>query len=311
MRLLQGSRVLDRGDGTLQVGVRAPVVLAHLTYDERRFVERLETARTISSRDRTRFASLVAILESGGALELDAPSAPSPTVAINDAGPLGLGVALALARSGWAIRFVDEGPAAASPPDTYAPGGLASTRQAAAADTVTRAIPGADVRVGAPAADAWVLVSHGAAALDVAAGLMAGDVPHLFVVTDELGAEVGPFVVPGDGACGMCAGYARATADPAWPLLALQLRVPSVAPPKASADVVASAVGIAGGALAAWRASSADRGATGAWLNRSWVIAAGVPPVTRDLVPAVDCGCGAAGPVGDEVAARRARFPGA
>jgi len=304
MRLRQGTRVLDRGDGTLQVGVRAPVVLASLTPEQRRFVELLETAHTITPHERSRFAPLVHVLDDAGLLT-PARSTPQPhTAAINDAGPVGVNVAIALARAGWAIRLVDDGPAAASPRNTYAPGGLASTRQAAAADTIARLVPGTDVRVGAPRADVWVLVSHGAAALDLAVALMASDTPHLFVIADERGAHVGPLVFPGEGACGMCAGHERAAADPAWPILSLQLRAPAVAPPHMSADVAASVSGLACGALGAWRSGDAR-----AWLNRTWVVTTNAPPVSRSLTAAVDCGCGAAGPVGDELAARRARFP--
>lgn len=305
MRLRRGTRVLDRGDGTLQVGLRAPVLLASLTPEQRLFIERLETANVITPHEGSRFAPLVRALDDAGLLTPARATEPHRTAALNDAGPVGVSVATALARAGWAIRLVDEGPAAASPPHTYASGGLSSTRQAATADTIARLVPGADVRVGAPRADAWVLVSHGAAALDLAMGLMASDTPHLFVVTDELGAEVGPLVIPGAGACGMCAAYERSTADPAWPLLSLQLRAPAVAPPHSPPDVVASVSGLACGALGAWRAGDAR-----AWLNRSWIVTADAPPVSRWLPPTSDCGCGAAGRVGDEVAARRARYPG-
>lgn len=329
MRLRQGARVLDRGEGTLHVGVRPPLIVGPLTAPERRFLERLETAHHITRGERSRFAPLIALLADADLFE--PPAAPARTVAINDAGPVGLGVAMALARAGWAVRFVDEGPASASPPHTYPAGTLAATRQAAAADTVARLNHGTDVRVGAPHADAWVLISHGAAALDEAVGLMARDIPHVFAVIDERGAEVGPLVMPGAGACGMCAGIERAALDPAWPVLSLQLRAQGVSPPRAAPDVIATLSGLACGALGAWR-GSADRepraagdrragagagagaggegisGAALAWLNRVWVVTADSPPVSRALTPAVDCGCGAAGPIGDEVAARRARF---
>jgi len=280
-------------------------MLASLSPKQRLFVERLETSHVITPLELVRFAPLVRTLDDAGLLTPARAEQPPRTAALNDGGPAGMGIATALARSGWAIRLIDEGPAAASPRGTYAPAGLSSTRQAAAADTVARLVPGADVRVGAPHADVWVLISYGAAALDLAVGLMASDTPHLFVIADERGAEVGPLVIPGEGACGMCAGYARTAADPAWPVLSLQLRAPAVNPPHTSPDVAASISGLACGALGAWRSGDA-----GAWLNRTWVVTADSPPVSRALPPAPDCGCGAAGPVGDEVAARRARFPG-
>lgn len=301
MRLRHGSRVLDRGDGTVQVGLRSPVVFSGLSAEQRRFVERLETAKSVTNRARAPFEQIVSRLEDAGLLA-ERP-AERRTVALNDAGPIGLSIGIALARAGWAVRFEDDAPASASPPHTYAHGTLATTRQSAAADTVARLVPGTDVRVSAARADAWVLVSHGAPAIDVALAFMAADTPHLFVVTDERGAKVGPFAVPGEGACGLCDGLARAAVDPAWPRLALQLRAPTMVPPSADADVAASIAGLVCGALGAWRA-----GDPRAWLDSVWSLTTEAPPVSRAVAPDADCGCGAAAPVGDELAARRSRF---
>ncbi|NTV38733.1 MAG: hypothetical protein HGA51_02070 [Demequinaceae bacterium] len=302
MRLRQGSRVLDRGDGTVQVGLRSPIVLSGLSVEQRRFVERLETARWITPRSSARFADIVSRLDDAGLLAHT--PIESRSVALNDAGPLGVNVGVALARAGWAVRFEDDAPASASPPHTYAPGTLATTRQSAAADAVGRLVPGADVRVGAALSDAWVLISHGAPALDAALALMSMDTAHVFVVTDEFGATVGPFTVPGDGACGLCDGLARAAADPAWPRLSLQLRAPSVSPPTTGPGVTASVAGLVCGALGAWRAGDAR-----AWVNGVWTLTEDAPPASRALAPDAECGCGAAAPVGDELAARRAKFP--
>jgi len=302
MRLRHGSRVLDRGDGTIQVGLRSPVVFSGLSAAQRRFVERLETSQWVTARSSAPFEDIVARLEDAGLIE--DPPAERRIVAINDAGPLGVNVGVALARAGWGIRFEDDARASASPPHTYAPGTLAATRQAAAADSVGRLVPGADIRVGVARADAWVLVSHGAPAIDAALALMASDTPHIFVVTDERGATVGPFAMPGQGACGLCDGLARAAEDPAWPRLSLQLRAPSVAPPTAKADVAASVAGLVCGALGAWRA-----GDSRAWLDCTWSLTDDAPPVCRNVAPDAECGCGAAAPVGDELAARRAKFP--
>ncbi len=294
--------MLDRGDGTIQVGLRSAVVFSGLTPTQRRFVERLETAQSVMARSSAPFGDIVSRLEDADLLAH--PPAERRTAALNDAGPVGVNVGIALARAGWTVCFVDDAPASASPPHTYAPGTLATTRQSAAADAVARLVPSAVVRVGTSRADAWVLISHGAPAIEPALLLMASDTPHIFVVTDERGATVGPFAVPGEGACGLCDGLTRATADPAWPHLALQLRAPSVAPPTADADVVASIVGLVCGALGAWRA-----GDSRAWLDNTWTLTADAPPVSRNVAPQAECGCGAAMPVGDELAARRAKFP--
>lgn len=49
------------------------------------------------------------------------------------------------------------------------------------------------------------------------------DVPHLPIVSLDRGIEIGPFVEPGDGPCLTCVDLARTDADPAWPVVAMQL----------------------------------------------------------------------------------------
>ena len=301
MRLRDGVRVLDRGDGTLQVGVRVGVVLPGLTAAQRRFVERLEGGREVTQTERRTHAGLISLLDEAGLFA--APAQRAASVAIDDGGPVGIAVGAALARAGWAVRYTDSGIAAGSPPHTYPPDAVASTRQAAAAATVEGMVHGADVRVGAFGIDVWVLVSSGAANLAAAVPHMAADVPHLFVVADEDGVVVGPLVLPGEGACGTCAGLARVARDPSWPTLALQLGAGPATPARAEPDVTAQAAGLVTGALQAWR-----RGDANPWLNRVWVLTASAPPMVQAALAEPTCGCGAAGPVGDELAARRARF---
>ncbi len=59
---------------------------------------------------------------------------------------------------------------------------------------------------------------------------LAADVPHLAVVFDERGSEIGPFVRPGAGPCLRCVHLARRDADAAWPAISAQLAV-APAPP--------------------------------------------------------------------------------
>lgn len=56
-----------------------------------------------------------------------------------------------------------------------------------------------------------------------AAPLMAADLPHLPVVLTGPGADIGPFVQPGDTACLACVAAHRRDADPSWPAVAAQL----------------------------------------------------------------------------------------
>lgn len=311
MRLIPGARVLIRADGSLQVGAREPVILDGLTAGERRFVERLESAGSVAPSDLSRFGTIIERLGAARLLADDASDPPhsTPRATLNDGGPVGCGIALALARAGWAVAIRDEGRATQAPRGTYDPGSLAVTRQAAAADTIRRLLPDAAVCAGWAPSDVDIIVSDGAPLLEAAVPLMSRDVPHLFVTTDERGARVGPLVIPGQSACGTCAGLTRASEEPEWPMLALQLTARSGLP-QGPPDVQAQVVGLVVGALGWWRFQGdrqADRDAT--WLDAVWMVDHQRVARRERSAPHPECGCGAAGPVGDELAARRARMP--
>ena len=303
MRLSVGTHVLVRASGAVQVGVRNPLLLTDLTPAQRTFVESLEGASAISPADIARHATVMDRLSQARLLDASAASpARPPRAVIDDAGPIGLGIAIALARSGWSVRFEDPGKVVEVPRGTYDLGSIASTRQAAAADTLKRLMPDADVGIGATDADVWTIVAHGAPRLESSIALMASDVPHLYITTDERGAHVGPLVMPGVGACGMCFGLARAAADPEWPHVALQLAA-RAAPARCSSDVAASIAGLVAGCFQAWRDDHAET-----WLDAVWWLDAAGPPHRQHIQPHADCGCGATGPIGDELAAKRARM---
>lgn len=85
---------------------------------------------------------------------------------------------------------------------------------------------GADVvRAGAAAAAGRpvVLVAVHLVAPHRAASLMSDDVPHVPLVLDAAGAEVGPYIRPGETGCLACASLHATDRDPAWPALASQL----------------------------------------------------------------------------------------
>ncbi|PKQ18098.1 MAG: hypothetical protein CVT68_05155, partial [Actinobacteria bacterium HGW-Actinobacteria-8] len=95
-----------------------------------------------------------------------------------------------------------------------------------------------------------------------------------------------------------------------WPLLSLQLTAGRTVP-ASTPDVAAQAVALVAGALGWWRTTlTAQEDAARGWLNTVWTLNRNTPPSASAAPPHPDCGCGAAGPVGDELAARRARMPG-
>lgn len=89
-----------------------------------------------------------------------------------------------------------------------------------------RAVRAGTARAGA--VDAVVLIVSRVVSPAAHLPWLAADVPHLAVVFDERGAEVGPFVRPGTGPCLRCVHLARRDSDAAWPAIAAQL---AVAPP--------------------------------------------------------------------------------
>ncbi|MEX0913512.1 MAG: TOMM precursor leader peptide-binding protein, partial [Demequina sp.] len=151
--------------------------------------------------------------------------------------------------------------------------------------------------------DLDVIVAVGTAPATVTSPCMVDERPPLVVTTDDAGATVGPLVRPGQPACTQCVDLHHTDDDPWWPYLALQCgtpRRPWVAP--AAIELVA---GLAVKEIATHVAGIAVPG-------RQWRVA-NSPDLGDGLRPTLalphsECGCGAAGPVGDEVTARRAHF---
>ena len=91
-------------------------------------------------------------------------------------------------------------------------------------DALERA--GADVaRAGSQAAPGrpTVLVALQLVAPHRAAALMSRDTPHLPLVLNAAGAEIGPYIEPGTTGCLSCGALHARDRDPHWPLLASQL----------------------------------------------------------------------------------------
>lgn len=127
---------------------------------------------------------------------------------------------------------------------------------------------------------------------------MAASEPHVAVIARDAGAWVSHVIVPGATACCRCRDVTLTTADSVWPALAAQcLARPSRLGP------------LARGVVAARAAARVD-----AWVRDGDVGVAETITETgavaeAPLLAARACGCGASGPVGDELAARRARMP--
>ena len=302
MRLPEYCPVLARpaphGGYDIQVGLAAPVVLTDLSFDERVFVSSLEGGRPVSNAEAARFARVVATLTVGDAWQR--PTVADATIAVHGCGGLGLAVATALGAGGWSIALADSAPIGVEPPGTY-PVGARGTCAAAAAAVL--AACGITARIGADG-DVVVLVFTGAPDAVTVASFMRDASPHVLVACDEAGALVSHVVVPGATACSRCRELALTRVDAAWPYLSLQLggsqlaarrpRVAGVAGPAAAARIAARVAGW----LARGEAGVAER------------IGPDGSVTEAPIAPEAECGCGAAGSVGDEVAARRARLGG-
>lgn len=254
VRLHPAAPVLALPDGAIQVGWDAPLVLHDVPAPQSRFLRSAEGGRHLGVAEQRRHAAVLRRLDKAGLLmRPQADDVHVPCVRIHGAGAVGTEAALALARAGVAVAVVDRdrarGQAAPHLPDPDC-GAVALAR-------VRAEVPRADVRGVHATADMDVVISAGPA-VSHARELLAAGQPHLLVECGERGVTVGPMVVPGVTACGICLGLYAAQERPEWPVLALQCdsRRPHVAP--ATATVA--------GALVAHEALAFAHGrATGQW----------------------------------------------
>ncbi len=153
-------------------------------------------------------------------------------VQVHGAGRVGAALAGVLAAAGVGqVQVLDGGrvldqdssPCGVSPADTGRP------RAAAARAALRRAAPdppdqlagrlrAPDLVVLAPRGDASGLLPDPALSQE----LMRSGTPHLYAGVLETTGSVGPFVLPGQSACGHCLSLLRSDRDPAWPVLLAQ-----------------------------------------------------------------------------------------
>jgi bacteriocin biosynthesis cyclodehydratase domain-containing protein len=117
--------------------------------------------------------------------------------------------------------------------------------------------------------------------MELRAGLMRDQVPHLAVAADEAIGVVGPLVLPGRTACLRCLDLTRAERDPAWPLILAQLEGREADPRACDAPLAAAVAAQAAAQVLAFidRAVAADAVANGTlelvlpgwqWRRRTW-----------------------------------------
>jgi ThiF family len=145
-------------------------------------------------------------------------------VRIYGAGKVGSVIATLLAAAGIGhVSSRDPGTVSAA---DLIPGGLSEAdigapRSAGVASAIRRTAPGARTDDDARRPDLAVLTGrHGP---ELAAGLLADEVPHLTATAGEAIGIVGPLVIPGRSACLHCLDLARADRDPAWPQVLAQI----------------------------------------------------------------------------------------
>jgi len=307
MRLRPGVPVLHLGEGVVQVGLGDPLVLHGVCRAEARFLAALEGRSVpVSSAERRDFPESVHAIESHPhLLWRDDPARALVADAVirwRGCGLPALEAARVLALAGVrTMSAVD--PRQVSPADPYP----ASLRGMPRSEALARAVAdtGVEVRWVSREARAHVevLSTHGAADLVSSRELLARDVVHLLVVSDEDGLTVGPVVVPGATACAGCLAHARADRDARWPRIALQL---GGAARDSAAHLPPECSSLAG-ALAAREVLATlrrERRAAGQWRVPALGAASWMPTEPHEA-----CGCGAAREVGDAAAAAEARMP--
>jgi hypothetical protein len=289
-----------------QVGIARPTVLRDLGVRERAFLESLEGGRPVSPAEARRFPQVVSLLTAAGAWEPAARTPRAAAVAVHGAGALGMEIAAVLAGLGLDVGLRDEAPVLVEPAHTYAAGGAVTSTGAvtcAGAAAATLSSRGLDVRVGGGGERLGVELCLGAPDPVQTAAWMRDDVPHMLVVCSGESVWVSHVVVPGATACATCRGIALTRADPAWPFLALQLGGAGTAGRRPAASRLATITCAARVASRVWRwLDGGDAGVA------ERVDADGALTV-EELEPQRECGCGAFGPIGDELAARRALWP--
>lgn len=290
MRLQPGVCVLVRDLGHVQVGLARPLVFEGLSGRQSSFLASLEGRGVGASRaEREEFAPLLAALRDRRLLvKAPGPGLDDAVIRLRtiDSVSFIVGAALGAAGAG-ALSLIDRRPAPSAPP--FAPAAAGGTRAGALARAVHGAHPGIRMAGVEERATLEVIRSHGAHDPVLFRGLLASDVPHLGILSDDGGLDVGPLVIPGVTACVTCDGVSRTESDPLWPRLALQLGGAGrwagfVAPPDvaylAAALAIREAVAFLTGAAPShcrWRIP----------LDGGRVLAVRVPPRT-------ECGCGAA-----------------
>lgn len=293
--------MLRTAEGEARVGLAPGIVIRGLSDTQLHALELCESQGSIG---RSRQALLAEVLEQLKENRLvDAMSPGAESVMVNDAGPVGTWIARVFISLGWNVTLDDPRDAASAPRGTYAPH-HAATRQGAAQVTLMQESPasGAELRLAHGPQGTAVLVNHGMLALDAHIPLMASDTPHIFVTTDESGVTVGPYVVPGLSACGTCWELTRNAGRADAIACAVQLLGPARRVPYAHPAHAAMAAGLLGSIAMRWGSYPATLA------NTMWRIDdAGV--TSSAIAPHPQCGCGALGSVGDELAARRAAFP--
>ena len=288
------------GDGTdLRVGLARPVVLRGLGQRERAFVMSLEGGGPVAPAQARRFARVVSLLTAGGAWA-ERPRPPrAAAVAVHGAGALGIEIATLLANDGCDVALHDAAPARMEPIGTFAQDSVGTCAGAAATTLASR---GVAVRLAGGGESLGVAVCMGSPDPVVVSAWMRTDVPHVLAVCDGESVWVSHVMAPGTSACSRCRDLTLARSDPEWPSVVMQLGgatlatrrpiAPRLSLPTAAARVAAR--------IATWL----DAGEVGCAEHVDSLGRITAQP----LEPVVDCGCGAAGAVGDELAARRAAW---
>lgn len=293
--------MLWRDHGTTQVGLARPLIFSGLTAQDQDQLARMEGAG-IARSSKFSAAGRVAIVELqlAGMLEADTgkQEATVPTrIAIHGLSSPGLAAALNLAsRPATILELVDPAPVITETRGLYGVLRGTTTCAGAASDAIRRAYPLTPVHVGASKPDVAIVVSVGSPDFDVCIPYMTSDTPHLLVIADDLGATVGPMVLPGLTPCAICISLDRTQSDPNWLQIATQLN--STRRPRLNTGTAALT-----GALSA-NIIDALLSGSGHWYgNQRWRIEEGAEP--RRILTAInaDCGCGDAAVTYDGVPA--------
>lgn len=213
--------VLELQDGSIQFGtsIEHSLLVTGLTQADREWIQELDSARPQQPRTVTQRRLFAALQHSG----LLATGRPAPLrIRIVGLNRVGVITATALALDGTIHLDLRDG----RPVDAHVEQLFADDMKGVARDQALRAWASTKRISGSRLSSPQLAISFESMVADwnLAARLLAADVPHLPVLVGDREVNIGPLTVPGRTACFQCVELSRQELIPEWRTISTKLR---------------------------------------------------------------------------------------